>query len=311
MLYPTHKRYGILWGVLTIPIGVAIGLIPVISSELRTGDLFIMTMTVIMGLIGALFGSRFPDIDSPGSIPARRHPIIQKLFKRFGVKHRGKFSHDFASIGAFFGIIYLLVSRVGENFIIFVSQSDSKIVYGISTWIIIIIMYLIGQEIVSELQDLANLLKNKKMWAFLEKNSFFISSINVLWLLVLLWSTGNFKVSMNLDTALWSATVTVVLLKVFVVFTLAGAYSHLFADMTTKSGVSIFGKKLAPAQVILKLKKIPVVGQVLVPTEFKTGSKWEDFNRMIVTILIIPASALATLFLFGFNLGEIKEIFFN
>lgn len=314
MLYPTHKKYGILWGLVFIPIAVAIGLIPTITSEMRNSDLFISVMTVCIGMIGALFGSRFPDIDSPTSIPSKRHPIIAKIFRLTGVTHRGKFSHDVASIGVFFGIIYLIVQRGGTKYIHFVSNSDSNIIYTVSYLTILIIVYLIGTEIVSELQDFANKIKSKKMWAILEKHKYIFALTAVGWLLLILVLSGMFNIkelvtgTVGLDSAIWSAIVTVVLLKVFVVFSLAGAYSHLFADMTTKSGISIFGIKLAPAQVVLKLKKLPIIGKHLMKTEFKTGSKWEDMNNKIVTILIIPFAILALLVLFGFDIKELFKI---
>lgn len=76
MLYPTHKKYGILWGLLMIPVAVTIGIIPVVTSDMRNGDLLLILVAVYMGMRGALFGARFPDIDSPGSIPARRYPYM-------------------------------------------------------------------------------------------------------------------------------------------------------------------------------------------------------------------------------------------
>lgn len=314
MLYPTHKKYGILWGLLGIPIGVLIGLIPVISSEMRGGDLFIMVMTVYMALSGALFGARFPDIDSPSSIPARRHPIIQKIFVATGVKHRGKFSHDFASIGIFFLVIYLLISRAGVNLIEYIATTDSTLIHSLTYLTIIIIVYMIGLEVVGELMEFANKTRNKKMWVILNKRKYMIALVNVGWLMLVLILSGVFNIKslvtgqIGVQNALWSATVVVVLLKVFVVFTLVGAYSHLFADMTTKSGVSIFGIKLAPAQVILKVRNIPLIGKILVPTEFKTGSGWESFVSKILSILIIPAGILAFMVLFGFDIKELMAI---
>lgn len=269
----------------------------------------------MIGMMGALFGSRFPDIDSPSSIPARRHPIIQKIFVAFGVKHRGKFSHDFASIGIFFGVIYFIIKNLGNKFIQLVATTDSTMVYSIAYMVIILVVYLVGIEVVSELQDFANFIGNKKMWAILDSRKYFFSLFTVFWLMVVLILSGVFDFNalingnIGRDNAIWVASTTTSLLQTFVLFSLAGAYSHLFADMTTKSGVSIFWIKLAPAQVILKVRNVPLVGKILVPTEFKTGSKWEDFNRMVVSILIIPSTILATLVIFGFDISEIWEMF--
>lgn len=252
--------------------------------------------------------------DSATSIPAKRHPIIRKIFVAFGVTHRGKYSHDYASIGVTFILIYLLVAFGGERFIGFVSQGHD--ILNVFVYVLgLIFIHMVSMDIIEAFQWIANAQKNKKMWAILDANKIKISiGISIIILLVLL-VTGivNLKgiITFNIGTssALHILTMLVVTFKVYVLFAWAGAYSHLFADMTTKSGVNFFGKNLAPAQVALKVKKIPLVGVLLVPTEFRTGSKWEDFNNLIVTILCIPASILAFLMLIGFNIHEILKLF--
>lgn len=66
--------------------------------------------------------------------------------------------------------------------------------------------------------------------------------------------------------------------------------------------------KLAPAQVILKVKKVPLIGKLLVPTEFKTGTGWEKFNNKIITILCIPAFILALMVLTGFDIPGVISV---
>jgi len=61
MLYPTHKRFGILWGLITFPIGVFLGLIPIISFEMDAQEVFMVIICVFIGMRGALFGAEFPD----------------------------------------------------------------------------------------------------------------------------------------------------------------------------------------------------------------------------------------------------------
>lgn len=115
MLYPTHHRYGQVYGLVGASIGAGIGLLPVINFSQATtisgllGEILVALMFVMACYRGSVFGAEFPDIDSPGSIPARKHFFLQKLFRFFKIKHRGKFSHDFTSLLIVFGSIYLLL----------------------------------------------------------------------------------------------------------------------------------------------------------------------------------------------------------
>ena len=313
MLYPTHKKYGILWGLLMIPVAVSIGFIPMISAEMRNGDLMLILLTIYMGMRGALFGARFPDVDSASSIPAKRHPILRKIFVRFGVKHRGKYSHDYFWIAVTFATVYILIKYCGTFVLNILAQGSNPmnlIVYlgGM------VFIYIIGIDIVEFFQWVANVQKNKKMWAILEKHQFKLAFINVAIMFTVLLFSGFIDIKsiitgqVSVGSAVTILTMLIITSKVYVLFAWAGAFSHLFADMSTKTGVSIFGIKLAPAQVILKVKKIPLIGALLVPTEFRTGSKWEDFNNFVVTILCIPASILAILFLVGFNVKEVLKL---
>lgn len=313
MLYPTHKKYGILWGLLMIPVAVIIGLIPSISSSMRSFDLVLILLTLYMGMSGALFGSRFPDIDSASSIPARKHPFIRKIFIKTGVKHRGKYSHDFVTIAITFGLVYMLVSFGGKRLIGLIAEGHP--ILNVLVYLsVLFFIHMISSDIVETFQWIANVKKNKKMWAILDKGRIKYSIIISLIILLSLVITGVVNIkglltfSISTGSALQMLIMLVVVLKVYVLFAWAGAFSHLFADMTTKSGVNLFGKNLAPAKVMLKIKKIPLIGSLLVPTEFRTGSKWEDFNNSVVTVLCIPASILALLFLIGFNFTEIFKM---
>lgn len=242
MLYPTHKKYGILWGLLMIPFSVIIGLIPVITMEMRNGDMLLIILACYMGMRGALFGARFPDIDSPGSIPARRHPHLRRVFAFFKIKHRGKFSHDYATIGVLFFLLYKLVDAGGVRLLTAVAKDGSMlsvVVYVGS----LIFVYMAGLDIVSFFQWVAGLLKNKRMWAILERRRFPIAGINVIWLMIVFISSGKVNIgelltgTIPLATSMFAATMIVISFKVYALFAWAGAYSHLFADMTTKSGV--------------------------------------------------------------------------
>lgn len=87
--------------------------------------------------------------------------------------------------------------------------------------------------------------------------------------------------------------------KIYIAFSLAGAYSHLFADMITKQGVSIFFIPLKPMSIISKVRKTPVVGKYLIPLDPKTGGVYEDIIRLVVTIACVPATFLAVTVLGG------------
>src|SRR5699024_5589539 len=90
---------------------------------------------------------------------------------------------------------------------------------------------------------------------------------------------GNVIGNVNVGQSVASAMVLITSFKIFIVFTLVGAYSHLFADMLTKSGVSIFFIRMTPMGVISKVRKIPVFGKILVPLEPRTGGRWENLVR--------------------------------
>ena len=118
MLYPTHKKYGQVFGLSSIAVGASLGLLPVVNvssmnsfSEVSS-EIFVSFLFFYVCYLGALFGAEFPDIDSPGSIPARKHYFIRRLFKLFQVKHRGVFSHDFISLLIMFGGIYLFLDFI-------------------------------------------------------------------------------------------------------------------------------------------------------------------------------------------------------
>lgn len=224
MLYPTHKRYGQVFGLASIPLAVHMGMIPSVNLQDDVGkvigDFIVVMMYVMVAYRGALFGAEFPDIDSPGSIPARKHFIIQKWFRLFGVKHRGKFSHDFVSLGLLFLGIYFGLE------------------YGMGA----LMQWLLDRGLGnSELTPLVALLTSEGL--LLE------------------------------------------LMKVYVLFILVGAYSHLIADASTKEGVWFLWK--------IRIHIVPVFitrwrigGWQPFKNAFRTGSSWEDFNWKLMTGLL-------------------------
>lgn len=304
MLYPTHKRMGILWGLLAIPLGVILGLVPVVSIGMTGIELFMVVMTSYLGMRGALFGARYPDIDSHTSRPRKMHPFIGRIFDVFGVKHRGKYSHDFFSIGLTFGIIYFFVAIVGDRFIQGVA-TGSYLLEVLAYLSFVVFIWVMAMTAVDFVLWIANVKKDKRMWAMVNNKRIAYGVMIAIPMFILLWVSGIYSPFDLIGTgdkkrALMNAMLVVTSFKVYIVFTLVGAYSHLFADMLTKSGVSIFFIKISPMGLVAKVRKIPVIGKVIVPLDPKTGGKWESLVRFIVTVLCVPASVIASLVLLGY-----------
>lgn len=168
-------------------------------------------------------------LDSPGSIPARKHYFLQKLFKYGGVKHRGKFSHDFASLGLLFGGMYLFVDSMFGNLMSFILSRG------------------LGN---SELTPLFALLSSDGL--------------------------------------------VLGLLKVYILFTLIGSYSHLIADASTKQGVWLFWTFKIHV-IPIWITKIRIGGEQPFSKIFNTGTGWEMFNRKAMTYVFLPLSILICL----------------
>lgn len=105
MLYNTHKRYGQVFGVASMPLMAQVG---VLDSG-NMGTIGFVGMCLV-GLLGAMYGAKFPDFDSPTSRASREHKIESSLFRVFGVKHRGKFSHDITVQTLFWAIIITIIN---------------------------------------------------------------------------------------------------------------------------------------------------------------------------------------------------------
>src|SRR5690625_1087091 len=303
MLYPTHKRFGILWGLLAFPIGIFIGTVPVMSLDMTANDIFMIIICCYIGMRGALFGAEFPDIDSHTSIPRKKHPILGKVFDAAGVKHRGKYSHDFFSIGATFVIIYFLAAVIGDQFIQSVATGNSLAGY-LAYMGLLVFVWITDISMVDFILWIANMIKNKKMWAIVNANRIKIGGVIGVFLMMILFVSGVLSLKamlggVELRQSLPASIMLVASLKVYIGFSLAVAYSHLFADMITKQGVSIFFIRISPMGVVSKVRKIPIVGKFLVPLDPKTGGKFEDLVRFIVTIACVPATFIAVMAISG------------
>lgn len=276
MLYPTHKRFGTLFGLLLIFASFSTGMM--VRPELG-GALSVVLLTVLdsyIGIKGALFGAEFPDCDSyggrsadgtvvKGSIPSQKHPIISAIFRFCGVKHRGKFSHDVASQTAFWGAIYLLVSVLVKWLVGSALEGDALLVKLVG-FFSIILCWMLAVDIVDLYFDVKLMFKGKKkfkkqqqyMKALMDTQKGHFFRVLVLFVVLLVLGamngfvpfkeiiTGKFTIGEGVARVSMFAH----LIKVYVVFTYAGVLSHLFADMLTNQGVSIFGIPLKPAKVV-------------------------------------------------------------
>lgn len=343
MLYKTHQRYGLLSGLLVIPACITLGSIPIITFGMRITDAILVMFIVTFSIIGALFGSEFPDCDSyggkmangeykKGSVPSQKHPLISTIFRTFGVKHRGKFSHDYASLTFFFSIIYLL-QYFGLNFLQnnLVSKGEPNLA-KITNLIALGMIYFLSREIAMKV------LFSKK---FRKKQNFIFNSVitGSIFLGIFLITTTFGFTTLNFSNPI-STLNTMVFLRsimgVFVISVWVGAMSHLFADMMTNEGVHIFGKRLSPAKMVIRITEYPIVpvlffaiiggfigkiqgiivgvilGYVIYKfikkTNLKTDSDYEDVCYTIVTILCVPALILLVISITGGDVASFLNI---
>lgn len=330
MLYKTHQRYGLLSGILGIPLGVTIGLIPIITKSMRFSDAVMVILILLFGILSALFGAEFPDCDSyggvikngdrkgeikKGSIPSQKHPFISKVFRTFHVKHRGKFSHDYVSLAVFFGLIWL-AQQYGLKFLqSFIGTGNIIIILFFNLFAIFLLFWMS--------RELAIKYKFKKNKKYTNNGIYLLLILAIFVTAYLITSVTGFT-TLNIFSATGafsSATFVRTIVNIIVIFTWIGAYSHLFADMLTNEGVHFAGLKIAPAKVVLKVKKVPflppiifgalgyylgqvngaiggaIIGIVLyiaiTRTDLKTGSAYEDACYIIATVFCIPALMLA------------------
>ncbi|HEO2443529.1 MULTISPECIES: metal-dependent hydrolase [Bacillus amyloliquefaciens group] len=126
MMYPTHKKLGYAFGLAGIPIVSAIStsefaqnnnLLPAFGIDtLELSNPFSIiyyALIVCTALWASLYGAGFPDIDSPGSIPANANIInkgLSYIYRITGVHHRGKFSHGVDSLTIVFLITYCFIT---------------------------------------------------------------------------------------------------------------------------------------------------------------------------------------------------------
>lgn len=294
MLYKTHKKFGYLFGWTGLLIAFLTGSILTMTSVSSIMDKLFVFIVSYTAIRAAVFGACFPDIDSKGSVPARHYPFLRRLFSSFNIKHRGKVSHDYFSIFLIFTGYYMVIS-------ILVSKATTIPI--LAKGLTVFLFYILARDIVNH--TFFYLYKNAKK----RRSMIRIGKPIVTVILIMVFTVLGY-VNMGDRTVDIVRTLNFVgpLLKVWIVFGWVGATSHLFADMLTNEGVWFFGKRLAPAQVVLVVRKLPIIGKALLKSEMKTGSEYEDAWSVVVSVLIIPIGLLAVIAMFGGDVGQIMTL---
>lgn len=313
MLYKTHQKFAQVFGVTGLTVAFSSGMMPTFDAGYGLSDNLLIGAMILVGYSSSTFGGEFPDIDSATSVPARRYPTLRRLFKIFGVNHRGKFSHDFVSLGILFGALLLGAMLL---FNLFWSNWVSMIL--LSCYII----YFYGREVGNELVFF--LIKGEDNRKRMRMPAILVSAVAVAFLFMVM---GWLPVSSSPSTLLRVSSALKPITYVTIIFVWIGAYSHLFADMLTNEGVYIFWRKISPAKWVMRLNKVPflipllvgglgwlagqLIGAVLglslglfmqymvAKTDLKTGSEYEKVVRRIVKFLLIPMTLLLIYTAFG------------
>lgn len=297
MLYPTHKRFGIMFGFGFAIIFLSLGL----YSHFTNTHGILLFGSLLISIYGAQFGAEFPDIDKNGTLPTKHHPIIRVFFEVFHAQHRGKFSHSYLTQTLFwlawivlsFFIIYLFPKNV-----IFIALSlfATYIFFRQIAQIIQFVMMFFNSDVVhfqnvgaffkylaTQDREFARKSHFKPLYGVQIIVSFGASLLISLFFLSSLSQGFNFYTPSNAQ--ILDVRNDLVL---YLVFTWAGVMSHLLADMSTYEGVYIgWGERFAPMQIISRFKDVSIIGLFIPDNQFKTGTGWENGARIFISIVDI------------------------
>lgn len=287
MLYKTHKKFGYLFGLIGLLVSFLTGFLISINNVSGIYNKIMVFLMTYIALRGAVFGAGFPDIDSPNSVPARHYPFLRKIFKIFNIKHRGKISHDVLSITIIFALTYLFFS-----FILKIALEHYLLTQILSFYV----CYILARDALNVLVFKIVPRKQRKRLIRLLK------PLGAIILYILFTVSGFISLNQGVSGLVQTNNFIAPLLKLWIIFGYIGSISHLFADMLTNEGIWFCGIKLAPAQVILVVRKIPIIGKYLISNEMKTGSSYEKMWSTIVSLLIIPFGLLVLFLFFGGNI---------
>lgn len=327
MMQPTHLKFGVAWGLLAIPIAVYTGLVPSLGEDFRYEDMIYVLIGLYACLKGALFGSEFPDTDHPTSIPARKHPLLAKIYiigrnitgesggsngklKKKWFAHRGIMSHDYLVHLILWGTLLFGATLLGNFVMEEIATGNNSIILMVYVSVIIIMWSLVGDVV-----NLTNYVMDKLGTKFnANKLAYRLGLFGFAIVIVVSVLSKNFGgtavdlVTGNLDLATASliAMWFFYAVKLFIIFTFVGCVSHLFGDMITVSGVYLATIQIKPMSMFKILTKIP--GLNLAFDGFRTGGPWEKLNNGIITVVIVPAAILAVMSVFGWNIDAFVEL---
>lgn len=290
MLYPTHIRFGWQFG-----IAVSLALIANYHSLFILKTPIDLIIAIVLMISGAIYGSGFPDIDSKKSIPAFEHPIMRKIFEICGIGHRGPISHSVLSETILWGIPILITYSLsqqrlnslfglnhGETLLLFVIflgfaatdeirsvilvgksfvESDHKSFYGIKNTILFLMTD--DYEFAKKSHFHRPNREDRKKWRPISL------LIGLVFFGVFL---GSNQESINKYIGLY---------MIYLIGILAGVYSHLLADMSTKQGIYLDWSH--QIQIGKWMQRTPILRLFVPNNEFKTGSSYETVVRIIVS----------------------------
>lgn len=278
MLYPTHRRLGIQFGMLFSIILLSVGLFSLFSLN----SPILMIFSILILCSGSIFGSEFPDIDSPRSKPTQRHPIWKIFFNFFHIEHRGKFSHSVLSQFLFWLAIWL-------GSILMINNMDNSNSILVMKFILGLFLGNVFELLIGFINSVykSKVIKDKQYFLFVQylmtgskeiAKELRISNKDNLFERLISYGIGvlfSFMVVPD-NIHFFVKFVTIYIIGIYI-----GVLSHLFGDMSTISGIYIgWNKQFKPIAV---LKNIPILNLMI--DDGKTGGDYEERFRKIVTLI--------------------------
>lgn len=291
MLYKTHKKFGYVFGYIALILSFINGWLVSVNQVRGFHNQVMVFLLVYTAIRGSVFGASFPDIDSKGSVPARHYPFLRRVFKAFNIKHRGHVSHDYVSITIIFG-----ATLYGVQQLLKFGNTNKWVMLLLSIYV----CYNFSRDILNNV--IFHLVRDK------QKRRVYLRVLKPL-LAVVIYVVfiflGFIRLGVSPSSLVATSNFVAPILRVWIIFGWVGSISHLFADMLTNDGVHFLGFDIAPAKIVLLVKKLPFIGKHLLANNMKTGSSYEDGWNLIVTVLIVPLFILVVFGVFG---GDVQGV---
>lgn len=295
MLFPTHRRAGIFLG-----LAFSIAIVVNMYNFTLTKTIFGLVVAIILAMSGAVFGAEFPDIDSPGSIPRRHHPLWGMVFDFFHVHHRGKFSHSLLSQTLFWGTIIIGTYLVGTGKILIPTQYRHYLPLAFKLFL----TFALSAQLTMIVSAVDALTKSKiETPAGMFNVLLFIMTDDPEYSKKARYHKPNQKQmdGIKIISLLFSALVFFIIfankgfslkdyanfLIIYLVGTYVGVLSHLWMDVSTLEGVFLdWSHRISPAKAMIRN---PLLKHFVPNNEFRTGSSWETIIRIGISIGCIIA----------------------